>query len=95
LASFSRLAAISACFCGKPGTDHGFPRLYTVESETIQKRIKTGYEDVPAAFTVPHKLTDERAAVERLRALVTAKHYQRWGALGGAVAVSGWEGGVA
>jgi hypothetical protein len=62
--------------------------LYTKESPWLQQRVKAGFEDTPALWTLGHKLTDERAAVERLRGLVAAKRYQlahyageRWGVL--------------
>jgi hypothetical protein len=62
--------------------------FYEKKSAWLQKRVKAGYEDTPALWDIGQKLTEERAATGRLRALLAATRYRvahyagmRWQAL--------------
>jgi len=50
--------------------------FYEDKSGWLQKRVKDGYGDVEELWAIGQKLSDERAAAERLRAQVAAQRYQ-------------------
>lgn len=51
-------------------------RFYGDKSTWLQERVETGYEEVPALWDIGQRLTEERAAAERLRAAVAAQRHQ-------------------
>jgi len=51
-------------------------KFYEDKSGWLQKRVKDGFEDVGELWNIGQKLHEDRAAAERLRALVDAQQYQ-------------------
>jgi len=50
--------------------------FYEDKSGWLQQRVENGYGDVEELWAIGQKLSDERAAAKRLRALVAAQRYQ-------------------
>ncbi|MEA3276494.1 MAG: hypothetical protein U9Q81_14640 [Pseudomonadota bacterium] len=51
-------------------------KFYEDKSAWLQKRVKDGYEEVDALWSIGQQLHEERAGTERLRTLVASQQYQ-------------------
>jgi hypothetical protein len=51
-------------------------RFYSNKSSWLQKRVDQGYEDAANLWDIGQTLSEERAAVERLKGLIAAQQYQ-------------------
>jgi hypothetical protein len=51
-------------------------KFYQDKSGWLQKRVKEGFEEVDELWNIGQKLHEDRAATERLRALLSAQQYQ-------------------
>jgi prophage tail gpP-like protein len=57
-------------------------KFYADKSAWLQQRVKDGFSDAEQLWDIGQKLNDERAAVERLRTLVSSQRYQLASAAG-------------
>jgi hypothetical protein len=51
-------------------------KFYADKSGWLQKRVKDGFSDADELWTIGQKLTEERAAAERLRTLAASQRYR-------------------